>query len=152
MTQRRSLVVERYVSLGCFYHVATRSVLLHLRSGDAEVNPGMWATFGGRSEDVDLGNLEATWRREVEEELGVVLGESQVRRLEGFAPYPGPPLPRHVFVAPWPILQADFVLTEGERLAWFRLDDALRLENLSEFDRAVLTHVDTLPGFWSPEG
>lgn len=145
-------MVERYISVGCFYHLPTRSVLLHLRSPDAEVHPGMWAAFGGRSEEVDLGSPEATWLREVDEELGVALTESQIRRLEGFAPYPGPVGPRHLFVCEWPILQADFVLTEGEHLAWFRLDDALRLENVSEFDRAVLTHMETSPGFWSAAG
>lgn len=67
---------DRYVSAGFFYNAERGSVLLHLRSPDAEVHPGMWSSFGGRSEAEDLGDPVTTWKREVQEELGVLLERS----------------------------------------------------------------------------
>jgi len=99
----------------------------------------MWSLFGGRSEAEDFDPV-ATWQREVNEELGVLLERSQIRPVPDFGPYPGPVGPRHSFFAEWADTSQAFALTEGEALAWFAIDDALALDNLSDFARATLTH------------
>jgi 8-oxo-dGTP pyrophosphatase MutT (NUDIX family) len=110
----------------------------------------MWPLFGGRSEDRDKGSPAATVRREMQEELGVVLSESQVQPLAGFGPYPGPVGFRHVFVCEWHDPAASFDLGEGEALAWFEISEALQLANLSDFAHAALKHLRDRTELLSP--
>lgn len=87
---------------------------------------------------MDQGDPTTTWQREVQEELGVLLRRSQIQALPGFEPFPGPVGPRHVFFAEWTDASHQFVLTEGTALAWFAIDEALSLDNLSDFARASI--------------
>lgn len=46
--------------------------------------------------------------------------------------------PRHVFVADWPSIDTNFVLGEGDGLAWFGLAEALARPDLTERTRRDL--------------
>lgn len=127
---------ERSVAVGFLYHAASGSVLLHLRGADAPPNAGKWAFFGGRSEPADGGDLLATWFREMREELGIALDRANVQTLRHGVYADGTRW--HDFFCEWPSLGEDFVLTEGQRYAWFTLDEALALPDLADYARESL--------------
>ncbi len=129
-------MVARDVAVGFLYHAASGKVLLHLRAADTPTNPGKWAFFGGRSEPEDGGDLLATWLREMREELGVTLDPTRVVSLRHGAYDNGTRW--HDFYCEWPSLDQDFVLTEGQRYAWFTLDEALSLPDLADYGREDL--------------
>jgi 8-oxo-dGTP pyrophosphatase MutT (NUDIX family) len=129
-------MVVRNVAVGFLYHAASGKVLLHLRGVDAPPNPGKWAFFGGRSEPEDGHDLLATWLREMREELGVTLDPAHVVSLRDGIYDDGTRW--HDFYCEWPSLDEDFVLTEGQRYAWFTLDEALSLPDLAAYAREDL--------------
>jgi 8-oxo-dGTP pyrophosphatase MutT (NUDIX family) len=116
------------VAVGFLYHLASGKVLLHLRDVDKPPGAGMWAFFGGRSEPVDGGNLVETWRREMQEELGAILDPARIESLRHGVYDDGRCW--HDFAYEWPTLDETFVLTEGQRYAWFTIDEALALPDL----------------------
>ena len=70
------------------------------------------------------------------EELGVLLDPARVVSLRHGAYDDGTQW--HEFSCEWPSLDEDFVLTEGQRYAWFALDEALRLPDLADYAREGL--------------
>ena len=126
-------MVVQNVAVGFLYHAASGKVLLHLRGADAPPNAGKWAFFGGRSEPEDGGDLLATWLREMSEELGVTLDPARVVSLRHGTYDDGRQW--HDFYCGWPSLDEDFVLTEGQRYAWFTLEEALSLPDLADYAR-----------------
>ena len=132
-------MVAQNVAVGFLYHVASGKVLLHLRAADAPPNPGKWAFFGGRCEPEDGGDPLATWCREMREELGVTLDPARVVSL-CYGTYDDGTR-WHDFYCEWPSLDEDFVLTEGQRYAWFTLDEALILPDLADYAREDLRFV-----------
>src|SRR5687768_3861428 len=123
----------RDVAVGFLYHAGSGKVLLHLRDVDKPPNAGKWAFFGGRAEPEDVGDLLATWCREVREELGVTIDRERVVSLRHGTYDNGQRW--HDFYCEWPTLDDDFVLTEGQRCAWFTLDEALGLPDLADYAR-----------------
>lgn len=121
------------VAVGFLYHRASGKVLLHLRTADAPPNPGKWAFFGGRSEPEDGDDLLVTWRREMCEELGIEIDPQRVVLLRQGAYDDGTRWSD--YYCDWPALEEEFVLTEGQRYAWFTLDDALGLSDLADYAR-----------------
>jgi 8-oxo-dGTP diphosphatase len=118
-------MVVRDVAVGFLYHAESCKVLLHLRDVDKPPEAGRWAFFGGRAEPEDGDDLLATWCREMHEELGVTLDPGRTVSLR-YGTYDGGTR-WHEFYAPWPSLDDSFVLTEGQRYAWFTLDEARAL-------------------------
>ncbi len=121
------------VAVGFLYHVASGKVLLHLRSADAPPSAGKWAFFGGGADPEDGGDLLVTWRREMHEEIGVTLDPARVVSLlhgsyDGITRW-------EAFYCEWPSLDENFVLTEGQRYAWFTLDEAFSLPDLADYAR-----------------
>ena len=114
------MVVVQDVAVGFLYHAASGKVLLHLRAADKPPNPGKWAFFGGRCEPEDGGDLLATWRREMHEEIGVTLDPASAVSLRHGAYADG--VRWHDFYAEWPSLDEDFILTEGQRRTGLRLN------------------------------
>ena len=119
------------------YHRATRNVLLHRRNAKAPRYPNTWASFGGWSEAEDNDEPVATWRRELREELGVELQPDQVASLGDYID-PRVGLRRYVFSCEWASLTTAFALGEGDGFAWFPLEEALRLPDLTDVDREDL--------------
>lgn len=115
----------RYASGGVLYHIATKRILLQHRTDDAPTWPGQWGLFGGGEEPEDGGNSVVTWRRELCEELGVDLDPNTVVALGVGQGWNG--TPHHFFACPWPAPTLDFVLGEGQGIAWMRLEEALAL-------------------------
>jgi 8-oxo-dGTP pyrophosphatase MutT (NUDIX family) len=115
----------RNVAVGFLYHPDSGKVLLHLRDVDKPPEPGKWAFFGGRAEPEDGDDLLATWCREMREELGITIDPARVVSLRHGSYADGTRW--HDFYYPWPTTAERFVLTEGQRYAWFTLDEALAL-------------------------
>lgn len=135
---------------GVLYHAESDSVLLHHRDAGAPSFADQWHTFGGGAEPEDGGDPVATWRREMLEELGVDVPVERVCSLYEHAVEPWRVF--HVFYAEWPTRSEDFVLGEGDGFAWFSLEEALRLPDISDRARERLLRLrDRLrPG--SPRG
>ena len=125
--------VLRDVAVGFLYHPPSRKVLLQLRDADKPPNAGKWAFFGGRAEPEDGGDLLATWCREMREELGVSLDPARVVSLR-HGTY-GDGRRWHDFYCEWPLPVEDFLLSEGQRYAWFTLDEAIDHPDLAEYAR-----------------
>ena len=123
----------RHVAVGFLYHRASGKVLLHLRDVDKPPNAGKWAFFGGRAEPEDGDDLLATWCREMQEELGVTLDPARVVSLRHGTH--DNERRWHDFYYEWPSLDGEFALTEGQRYAWFTLDEALGLPDLADYAR-----------------
>lgn len=136
MTSLNDLRQRRNVAVGFLHHAASGKVLLHLRGVDAPPNPGKWAFFGGHSEPEDGGDPLATWCREMHEEIGVKLDPARIVSLRRGTFDDGRQW--HEFYAEWPVLDADFVLTEGQRFGWFTLDEAFSLPDLADYAREDL--------------
>lgn len=64
---------------GFLYSPMKQSVLLHLRDGQAKVNPNKWAFFGGLSEENET--PKQTFVREIKEELNIEIHEDDVIEL-----------------------------------------------------------------------
>ena len=126
----------RHVAVGFLYHCASDRVLLHLRGVEQAPSAGQWAFFGGGSEPEDGGDLRATWCRELREELGVTIAARQAASLRHGTYADGSRW--HEFWCPWPTLDDAFVLTEGQRYAWFTLDEARGLPDLAAYAREAL--------------
>jgi 8-oxo-dGTP pyrophosphatase MutT (NUDIX family) len=127
---------RRDVAVGFLYHPPSRKVLLQLRDIDKPPNAGKWAFFGGRAELEDGGDLLATWCREMREELGVALDPARAVSLRHGTNDDGRRW--HDFYCEWPSLNEDFVLTEGQRYAWFTLDEAIAHPDVAEYAREDL--------------
>jgi len=128
--------IIRHVAVGFLYHADSGKVLLHLRDADKPPNPGKWAFFGGRSEPEDGDSLLATWHREMREELGITLDRARIVSLRHGAYADGTRW--HDFYYVWPSLAQNFVLTEGQRYAWFTFDEAFSLPDLADYAREDL--------------
>ncbi len=128
---------KRIVAVGFLYHAASGKVLLHLRSADAPADPSRWAFFGGRCEPEDGGDAVVAWRREMGEELGVDLDPACIKVIREQIRNGGEKW--HSFYSEWPALDENFVLTEGERYAWFTLGEALGLPNLTDYAQEYLS-------------
>ncbi len=126
----------RDVAVGFLHHFASGRVVLHLRGVEQAPSAGQWAFFGGGSEPEDGGDLRATWRRELHEELGVAIEAGQVVSLRHGRYADGSRW--HEFWCPWPTLGDAFTLTEGQRYAWFTLDEARDLPDLAAYAREAL--------------
>ncbi len=101
-----------YYSFGFLYNPAAQRVLLRLREDEAQLDGGMWALFGGGSEDAATGDPVVTWQREMREELSIKLGRQQVTPLSDYIN--AECSHRYQFFCGWPTLQRDFHLQEGK--------------------------------------
>jgi 8-oxo-dGTP pyrophosphatase MutT (NUDIX family) len=112
------------------------------RDPDATVSPGQWAFLGGRTEPEDGGDTVATWLRELREENGVSLDPAGVVSVADGTDARG--VRYRVFAATWPEREG-FVGTEGQRVAWFALEEALALPDLAPTARLDLLAFRTRP-------
>jgi hypothetical protein len=70
------------------------------------------------------------------EEIGVILDPARVMSLRHGTYDTGTCW--HDFYYEWPSLDEDFILTEGQRYAWFTIDEALNLPDLADYTREDL--------------
>lgn len=112
--------MARFSSLGFLYNINTKSVLLHHRDDKTPVNPNKWAFFGGSNEGPET-PVQA-FIREIKEELGVTIHEDEVIQLRD---YFNEQFQRHryVFYAKSKLAEAEFILREGQGLAWVPLEE-----------------------------
>ena len=101
-------------------------VLLQLRTFDAKAYPGFWSTFGGHIEEGE--QPESAAIREIEEELGLRLDQSQLTRLGSASILHGEtPAELHFFTAALEVDLSNLALGEG---AGFGLIPAREIHNL----------------------
>ena len=130
-------MAARNVAVGFLFYAASGKVLLPLRGADAPPNPAKWAFFGGRCEPEDGDDLLVTWLREMREELGIALEPGRVVSLRHGAYADGTRW--HDFYCERPSLDENFVLTEGQRYAWFTIDETANLPDLADYAREDLS-------------
>lgn len=112
---------------------ADRKVLLHHRDDKPNItNPGKWALFGGH---IDSGeDPEAAIIRELYEEIGLQAANPQL-----FIVLHGATARYHMFLVPVAAQVENLNLTEGQGMAYFTPEAALRSLDLTATARAVLT-------------
>jgi 8-oxo-dGTP diphosphatase len=105
-------------------------VLLRLRGDKPGLAfPNQWDTIGGAVEPGET-HAEAA-ERETSEEIGIELkGQVYWRQYQSVVLL-------HIYAAPLDVAAEDLVLTEGRRIAWFGLEEAL-YEPLHAWVRAML--------------
>ncbi|MBT0773246.1 NUDIX domain-containing protein [Kineosporia sp. J2-2] len=114
--------------------VSPAGIVLHLRDEkDWIPHPGCWSLFGGAVEEGESA-VEAL-RRELEEEIGLV--DFEARPLWRVVDRGGDGRLLTVFEVRTPVAPEDLVLNEGQGLAAFEREEALRLK-LSPFCRKIL--------------
>ena len=115
---------------------AAGRILLQLRDDIPAIPfPGMWALPGGMLEASET--PLACIVREVEEELGARIPAGEVVHLMSRTRSYGV---EHTFTARLDVAAEDIRLTEGQRVAWFPVDEAVGME-LAYEDRDVLREV-----------
>jgi 8-oxo-dGTP diphosphatase len=115
---------------------AAGRILLQLRDDIPTIPfPGMWAIPGGMLEPGET--PLACIVREVEEELGVRIPPAEVTHLMTRTRSYGI---EHTFTARLDVPAEDIALTEGQRVAWFPVDEAVATE-LAYEDADVLREV-----------
>jgi len=113
------------------YNPKTKSVLLHHRDKDTEVNPDMWGFFGGVNE-ADETPLQ-TLVREIKEELAVDISNYQIIPfLDYFNSHRG--LWRYVFKIEFDLNKNQMTLGEGQGFNWVPVNEVLGL-NLTDKTR-----------------
>jgi 8-oxo-dGTP diphosphatase len=111
-------------------------ILLQLRDDIPTIPfPGMWAIPGGMLEPGET--PLACIVREVAEELGVEIAPAEVAHLMTRTRSYGI---EHTFTARLDVPAEDIRLTEGQRVAWFALDEAVGMQ-LAYEDADVLREV-----------
>jgi 8-oxo-dGTP diphosphatase len=114
---------------------AAGRILLQLRDIPTIPFPGMWAIPGGMLEPGET--PLACIVREVEEELGARIPPAEVAHLMTRTRSYGI---EHTFTAGLDVPAEDIRLTEGQRVAWFPVDEAVAME-LAYEDADVLREV-----------
>lgn len=125
---------------GFIYDPSSKEVLLHLRDNKTENNPGVWAFFGGLSKTNE--RPEETFKREIVEELGIVLNEVKYLR-----DYFNPDLNTHRYVFfETANRKPEIELSEGDKAQWLTVANALKLslskrtrEDLIYFKKGILS-------------
>ncbi|MEZ4103706.1 MAG: UDP-N-acetylmuramoyl-L-alanine--D-glutamate ligase [Candidatus Paceibacterota bacterium] len=116
---------DNFWSGGFLYNEETKSVLLHKRDGDTEINPNKWAFFGGLSE-FNESPLE-TFLREIKEELTVMLDETEVIPLCDYLNEEKKTY-RNVFYIKSIMQKSEMKLREGADFDWIPLDKVFDLD------------------------
>lgn len=122
-----------------------RKALLHHRDDKPNItNPGKWALFGGH---IDPGEEpETAIIRELHEEIGLHIVKPQL-----FTVLYGATARYHMFLVPVSARVEELILTEGQGMAYFTPEDALRTLDLTTTARAVLTIFLTYEQFRTAE-
>jgi 8-oxo-dGTP pyrophosphatase MutT (NUDIX family) len=126
-----------YHCCGFLFHRETGSVLLHHRDAGTADLPGVWSFFCGKPEPEDGGDPAATWRREMREELGVAVEPGKVVPFGVYVDQARGAV-RHVFYVEWTDREHGFVLSEGDGIGWFTIEEALALPDLPELAKGDL--------------
>ncbi|MCU7933942.1 MAG: NUDIX domain-containing protein [Candidatus Thiodiazotropha sp. (ex Dulcina madagascariensis)] len=124
---------DKYWAGGFLHDPATKSVFLHHRDSNTKFNPNKWAFFGGLNEGDETPNQ--CFVRELEEEIGLTVGEDQVLFLreymnEDLNTY------RIVFYVQSNISENKLTLGEGAGFAW------VPLNKISNYDLTDKTQDD----------
>jgi len=114
-----SIKMEKFYSGGYLYNPKTKSVLLHLRDGETQINPHKWAFFGGMHRDGET-PIE-TFIREMNEELGIDILPDQVKLLRDYINDEFG-IRRYVFFVESDLPKEQMHLGEGADFDWIPLE------------------------------
>lgn len=116
--------MDPFFAGGFLFDPKTKRILLHKRDNNTQNNPGLWAFFGGMSENNET-PIE-TFTRELQEELGIKINKEIIKELTNYF-NPDFHVQRFVFYAEMSE-QTIFNLNEGEKFGWFEFEEAMKLE------------------------
>ncbi|MFF3013801.1 NUDIX domain-containing protein [Streptomyces sp. NPDC057939] len=115
------------VNAATMIHDGRGRYLLHLQDDIPGIwEPGSWSLLGGGREPGDV-SLEATARRELQEEAGLALPVLEPFAVERATGTDGMAVPIQIFCGQWAGDPAGLDLHEGVMLAWFRPETMPRL-------------------------
>jgi len=116
---------DKFYTGGFLYNPKTKSILLHLRDGNTANNPNKWAFFGGISEGDE--SPKECFVREIKEELGIDLMESQIIPLCDYLNKERG-IWRYVFYIESDLPISAMKLGEGADLRWITLDEVFKYD------------------------
>ena len=125
--------MKTFFSGGFLYNPKTKEVLLHKRDDKTDVNPNKWGFFGGSSEGDET--PVQTFIREMQEELGIELVESEIIPLCDYENIKRN-THRYVFYVVSGKKKEEMVLGEGADFDW------IPLEKFFEYDLTDKTILD----------
>lgn len=125
--------MKTFFAGGFLYNPKTKEVLLHKRDEKTDVNPNKWGFFGGSSEGDET--PVQTFIREMKEELGITLAESEIIPLCDYENIKRN-THRYVFYVVSEKKKSEMVLGEGADFDWILLD------RVFEYDLTDKTIVD----------
>ena len=126
--------ITKFWAGGFLYNPDTHAVLLHKRDNKAQINPNRWAFFGGLSKGNEAPSQ--TFRREMNEELGIDINESDVIPLCDYLNEVHN-THRYVFFAEGRKEKSDMHLTEGADFDWIPLAEVSRVNPTSYTKRDI---------------
>lgn len=132
---------ESFYAGGFFYNPVKKEVLLHQRDGNTKINPYRWAFFGGLNEGEETPTQ--TFIREIQEELGVQLQESEVIPLCDYFNEEQNEW-RYVFYVVSEKLKSEMVLREGADFDWIPLEKVFEYDLSDKSDQDLRTFLSTL--------
>ena len=125
--------MKTFFAGGFLYNPKTKEVLLHKRDDKTDVNPNKWGFFGGSSEGTET--PVETFIREMHEELGIILLESEIIPLCDYENIKRN-THRYVFYVVSDKKKNEMVLGEGTDFDW------IPLEKVFEYDATEKTFDD----------
>jgi len=124
---------ENFYAGGFLYNPKTRSVLLHHRDDKTLIHPNQWGFFGGLNEGDEL--PKECFMRELKEELGIEVGENEVKALCDYLNKDRGTW-RYAFYVQSELDKSQMTLGEGAGFDW------IPLEQISKYDLTEKTKKD----------
>lgn len=119
-----------------FYDPKYKTVLLHRRDHRAPESENVWDCFGGSIENDE--KQEKALLREIQEEMDIIVPEQELILLESYKKFPV----YYLYLHDW--LTRIIRLGEGAGFSWFPINIALKLNDLTDEAKEILSEFKKL--------